>query len=75
MDTPVLSKQTLKEQLLQARAQGVIPNQRELCRLFAQLFLYSRVRGDSDSLEEYASFGPEGCAAYPAEQFRQRAVF
>ena len=75
MDGRALSKQTLQARLLQDRAHGAIPDQRELCRSFAQLFLYSRVRSDPDTLREYQSFGPEGCSAYPPEQFRPRTTF
>ncbi len=70
MGAEALSMDSLKERLLNDRKQGIIPSQRELCRWYAELFLYAFVRSDRYTLQEYESFGPGGCAACPPEQFR-----
>ena len=75
MDTQAVTKQSLQQRLLQDRANGIISGEKDLCRWFAQLFLYSRVREYRRSLEEYKKFGSAGCSAYPSEQFRTRTVF
>jgi len=65
-----VSMATLKQRLLDDYANGAIPTQKELCRWFAELFLYSHVRSDYVTQREYDHFGPEGCAQYPPAQFR-----
>jgi len=70
MSRESMSMAQLKQRLLDDRSNGSIPTNKELCRWAAELFLYTHAPGNSFTQQEYASFGPEGCAEYPPEQFR-----
>jgi para-nitrobenzyl esterase len=70
MASQSLSREWLKDRLPRDREWGAIPTDRELCRWFAEFFLYAHVRSDRDTRQDYDNFGPKGCAAYPPAQFR-----
>ncbi len=64
-----ISMQSLKQRLLDDHKRGAIPNQEELCRWYIEFFVDTHVRADYFDKQEYESFGPEGCKAYPPAQF------
>ncbi|MCJ7685762.1 MAG: carboxylesterase family protein, partial [Desulfobacteraceae bacterium] len=68
MSSEMVTSQDIKDRLI--RDHDLIASQKELCRLYAHLFLLSFHPAHSRDEEEYLSFGEGGCKSYPPEMFR-----